>query len=561
MRLQTAMRLYLEHSENDESPDSSDAFLARHRQLGDILRPLVHSPGEPEGEAPDSPERPRIPGYRLLGELGRGGAGIVYEAVHERLGKHVAIKVLSPERRLDARCLARFRREARVGGELDHPAIVSVLNAGTVGGVEYLVQELVPGGRSLDDEIDEGRRRPGLDKEHFDHTARLIRQAAQGAPSRPRGGHRPQGRQAGEPAGDAGWRGSRRRLRARPRRRFPLGLAEPRHDRHAVLHEPRASGLDRRSRCRERRVRAGRDPLRGVGPAPPVRGCDGARGPRPRARRRAPRSTTDPRRPAAGPGRHHPAMPRAPTGRTLRVDGGARRQTSRPSLRENRSPHAHPSPARRLGRWLRHHPVLSTALVAIAAVIATLAVAYSRISQKTTRILELSDEVRVRALIDSAADLWPVHPDVVPRAEAWLAEARALAPRRRVFEQRLEANLADTPPPGRPRPLGLLDRRTAGFAGRQLRAARGRRQWARGGRRESHRPRTTRRRAQPRIDGSTRSVGDRSRRDRDRPALSGARALSAVRATPPGARTRRRVCGSSCTACRAMLRSATWPAS
>ena len=59
--------------------------------------------------------------YRVLSPLGSGGMGVVYEAEDTRLGRHVALKLLSPELCCDAQAMDRFLREARIVSSLSHP--------------------------------------------------------------------------------------------------------------------------------------------------------------------------------------------------------------------------------------------------------------------------------------------------------------------------------------------------------------------------------------------------------------------------------------------------------
>jgi len=99
-----------------------------------------------------------IPGYRLLGELSRGGQAVIFLAVQQSTGRKVAIKVLlegplgsSTERK-------RMEREVRVLAELDHSNIVSVIDRGeTAQGWPYFVLEYVEG-RILAEYMDEYRR-------------------------------------------------------------------------------------------------------------------------------------------------------------------------------------------------------------------------------------------------------------------------------------------------------------------------------------------------------------------------------------------------------------------
>ena len=83
--------------------------------------------------------------YKLLAKLGEGGMGAVYKALHMRLDKMVAIKVLPADRMRDAGAVARFQREMKAVGRVDHPNIVRAMDAGEENGMHYLVMEYVPG--------------------------------------------------------------------------------------------------------------------------------------------------------------------------------------------------------------------------------------------------------------------------------------------------------------------------------------------------------------------------------------------------------------------------------
>ena len=86
----------------------------------------------------------RIGPYELLGELGRGGMGAVYRARHTQTGAVCALKTLHQGG--DEEDLQRFRREADLAWQLDHPGIVRVLDVGSDGPLRYLVLELLEGG-------------------------------------------------------------------------------------------------------------------------------------------------------------------------------------------------------------------------------------------------------------------------------------------------------------------------------------------------------------------------------------------------------------------------------
>ena len=82
--------------------------------------------------------------YRIVREIGRGGMGVVYEAVHEPLGRRVALKVLS-EHRARGDHAERFRREARVAAGLHHTNIVPVFDVGERNGLSYYAMQLIDG--------------------------------------------------------------------------------------------------------------------------------------------------------------------------------------------------------------------------------------------------------------------------------------------------------------------------------------------------------------------------------------------------------------------------------
>lgn len=101
-----------------------------------------------------------IAGRYLLGApLGRGGMGVVYEAVQLDLARTVAVKLLPPS--ADPTAAARFAREARTLAQLAHPSIVQIFDYGTDGSVAFVVMERLPG-RNLAEAIRvEGRLEVG----------------------------------------------------------------------------------------------------------------------------------------------------------------------------------------------------------------------------------------------------------------------------------------------------------------------------------------------------------------------------------------------------------------
>ena len=88
---------------------------------------------------------PQLREYRILSKLGQGGMGAVYQAVHTRLGKIVAIKVLPVSQGSNAVAIGRFAREMKAIGSLDHPHLIRAHDAGEVDQQHYLVMEYVDG--------------------------------------------------------------------------------------------------------------------------------------------------------------------------------------------------------------------------------------------------------------------------------------------------------------------------------------------------------------------------------------------------------------------------------
>lgn len=87
--------------------------------------------------------------FDIIREIGRGGMGIVFEAVQRSLGRRVALKVLPKAALLDPKQLHRFSREAHIAAKLHHSHLVSLHGVGEHDGYHFLVMELIDGA-SLD---------------------------------------------------------------------------------------------------------------------------------------------------------------------------------------------------------------------------------------------------------------------------------------------------------------------------------------------------------------------------------------------------------------------------
>ncbi len=141
------------------------------------LKRRVRSAKDPDSDWSDSfPER--MGDYRLIRELGRGGMGIVYEAVQESLGRHVALKVIPRHGVLDAKRRMRFQREAQAVARLHHTNIVPIFAVGEHEGLPYYAMQYIRG-EGLDQLLVRWRQtKAHRDEDHWRFVARIGVQAA-----------------------------------------------------------------------------------------------------------------------------------------------------------------------------------------------------------------------------------------------------------------------------------------------------------------------------------------------------------------------------------------------
>lgn len=93
----------------------------------------------------ETPKRVELPGYQILEKVGRGCMGMVYKARQTSVDRVVAVKVLLPSLAKNPSYVQRFMREAKMAAALSHPNLVSVIDAGAAGGLNYFVMEFVDG--------------------------------------------------------------------------------------------------------------------------------------------------------------------------------------------------------------------------------------------------------------------------------------------------------------------------------------------------------------------------------------------------------------------------------
>src|SRR5262249_26332049 len=131
-------------------------FLARHAAIAEPLskcldglelvhRATVNLRHESTAEFGLLPDQLPLGDFRVIREIGRGGMGVVYEAIQLSLGRRVALKVLSMAATLDPKHLARFKNEAHAAAQLHHTNIVPVYAVGTERGVHFYAMQLIDG--------------------------------------------------------------------------------------------------------------------------------------------------------------------------------------------------------------------------------------------------------------------------------------------------------------------------------------------------------------------------------------------------------------------------------
>ncbi|MBP3957480.1 protein kinase [Gemmata sp. G18] len=87
-----------------------------------------------------------VAGYEIIGELGRGGMGVVYKARHLKLNRIVALKMVLNSGHADARDIARFVTEAQAVADIHHANVIQIFDSGEAHGCPYMAMECLDGG-------------------------------------------------------------------------------------------------------------------------------------------------------------------------------------------------------------------------------------------------------------------------------------------------------------------------------------------------------------------------------------------------------------------------------
>jgi formylglycine-generating enzyme required for sulfatase activity/serine/threonine protein kinase len=147
--------------------------------LASFFRPRERGPASERSESATGALRPgqHIGPFVLQSFIAKGGMGQVWVAHDQNLRRQVALKLVLPGS-VDLRSVELFAREARAGGRLAHPNIVTTLAHGSDDGLAWIAQELIEGSWTLKDFLDELRAADAVPKDYYPKVADLVAQLA-----------------------------------------------------------------------------------------------------------------------------------------------------------------------------------------------------------------------------------------------------------------------------------------------------------------------------------------------------------------------------------------------
>jgi len=157
VKVEELAKEFMERRRRGEHPSISEYEL-KYPQLSEEIRelfPMVRAIEELKQSrdravnAPFPAGSPRIKQlgeFHIIRELGRGGMGVVCEAMQESLNRPIAVKVLSQHPFFNADALKRFQREAHIAARLEHPNIVPIHSIGEAQGCHFIAMQRAFGG-------------------------------------------------------------------------------------------------------------------------------------------------------------------------------------------------------------------------------------------------------------------------------------------------------------------------------------------------------------------------------------------------------------------------------
>jgi len=188
---------FTDRLERGEKP-SVEEYASRYPDLADVFREvlpaiqlmqlsgsgMLSGSGASQVDGLDEAMTGRLGDFRILREIGRGGMGVVYEAVQISLERRVALKVLPFAAALDSKHLERFKREAQAAALLHHTNIVPVYSVGCNRGVYYYAMQFIEG-QSLAEVIAQLHQQTGqsdlaFSGFHADSAAKTVSDRQQG---------------------------------------------------------------------------------------------------------------------------------------------------------------------------------------------------------------------------------------------------------------------------------------------------------------------------------------------------------------------------------------------